>query len=175
MRFPLVGERVELRPFRLGDAGAAHRIYGDPEVMRHVGHGPAESPAVSEAMLREYIATQERVGYGFWAVIDRASGALAGDAGLYPGRGAEVELGFTLGREWWGRGLATEAGGLCVAAAFGELGLRELTALVEPANHASLNVLGKLGHRPAGERAAFGRPHLLYRLERPPGAAGRPA
>jgi len=77
-----------------------------------------------------------------------------------------VELGYTLGRAWWDRGYATEAASACVDAAFGPLELDEVIALVEPANVASIRVLDKLGFRRAGERQAFGRPHLLYRATR---------
>ena len=108
---PLRTARLNLRAFTLEDAPAAHAVYSDADVMSHVGDGPVTDIASTEAMLRDYIAHQASHGFSFWAVIERASGAVIGDARLYllGGHGPEVEVGYTLGRDWWGRGYATEA------------------------------------------------------------------
>ena len=166
MQFPLAGERLDLRPFAPGDVAAAHTILGDPLVMRWVGHGALRTPSATEAVLREYMAHQERHGFSFWAVIERSSGRLIGDAGLFHVSG-EVQLGYTLGAEWWGLGYGTEAAGLCLAPAFGELGLTELAAVVEPENERSVHVLEKLGFARDGRCLAYGREHLVYRMRGP--------
>jgi len=156
--------RLLLRPFAAGDAVLVHEIYSDPEVMRYVATGPMSDIAVTERLLADYRAHQARHGYSFWAVIERSSGALIGDAGLYRTPVGEVELGYTLGTAWWGRGYATEAASRWLRTAFDELGIDEVVALAEPANVASLHVLDKLGMHPDSERIAFGRPHRVYRL-----------
>jgi ribosomal-protein-alanine N-acetyltransferase len=155
--------RLHLRPFAEGDAEIVHRVYSDPEVMRYVATGPAADLAATRRLLAEYTSHQGIHGYSFWAVIERESGALIGDAGLYRTPAGEVELGYTLGMPWWGRGLATEAAEAWLGSAFGPLGIDEVIALAEPANTASLRVLEKIGMRRAGERIAFGRPHVLFR------------
>ena len=165
LRFPLEGPSVALRPFTLDDIPAAHLIYSDPEVMRWVGHGAVPSEAASGSIIRQYMAHQEAHGFAFWAVIERSTGTLIGDAGLARTVGGDVEMGYTLRRAWWGRGLGTEAAGLCVAAARGPLGLPAVRALVEPPNAASRHVLEKLGFTEAGVTTAFGREHLVYRLD----------
>jgi RimJ/RimL family protein N-acetyltransferase len=100
-------ERLHLRPFTADDVAAIHRVYSDSEVMQYVSGGPVADLAGTEAMLREY-GDQEAAGYSFWAVIERAGGEVLGDAGLdlLEGRGPEVELGYTIGRAWWGQGYA---------------------------------------------------------------------
>ena len=158
--------RLLLRPFAAGDALLVHAVYSDPDVMRYVATGPMSDIAVTERLLADYAAHQTRHGYSFWAVIERSSGTLIGDAGLYRTPTGEVELGYTLGAAWWGRGYATEAASRWLAFAFGELGLGEVVALAEPANVASLHVLEKLGMRRDGERIAFGRPHAVFRAQR---------
>ena len=159
--------RLVLRPFAPGDAEIIHAIYSDPDVMRYVATGPMADLAITRRLIDDYSAHQERLGYSFWAVTERASGALMGDAGLYRTPAGEVELGYTLGARWWGRGYATEAAGRWLTAAFGELGIDEVVALAEPANVASLHVLEKLGMQRAGERIAFGRPHAVFRASAP--------
>jgi RimJ/RimL family protein N-acetyltransferase len=150
---PRTGARLVLRAFTPADAPEAHRLlYGDPEVMRHVGHGPVRDLAATERLLAAYAAHQAEHGFGFWAVEERATGSACG----------EVELGYTLVRAAWGRGYATEAGELCLAEAR-ELGLRELVGVVDARNPASARVLEKLGFHPDGERLAYGRPHRVLR------------
>jgi RimJ/RimL family protein N-acetyltransferase len=163
--------RLLLRPFGPGDAVLVHRVYSDPVVMRYVATGPMTDLAVTERLLADYDAHQRRLGYSFWAVVERSSGALIGDAGLYRTPAGEVELGYTLGAEWWGRGYATEAAGAWLECAFGSLGISEVVALAEPANVGSLHVLEKLGMRRSGERIAFGRPHAVFRTQQAPSAA----
>ena len=163
MDFPLTGERLLLRPFEPDDVAAAHRVYSDPRVMRWVGSGPVVRRAQTEAMLAGYIAHQRRYGFSFWAVIERASGELIGDAGLYT-RIEQVELGYTLARQHWGKGYGTEAAALCVQAAFDSLRLAQLEALVRPENTASAAVVKKLGFEDCGRAVVHGAPHILFRL-----------
>jgi ribosomal-protein-alanine N-acetyltransferase len=158
--------RLLLRPFGPGDAPLVHRVYSDPDVMRYVATGPMADLSVTERLLQDYQAHQKRHGYSFWAVVERDSDSLIGDAGLYRTPTGEVELGYTLGAAWWGRGYATEAASAWLSCAFGSLGIFEVVALAEPANVASMHVLEKLGMRRAGERIAFGRPHAVFRTQR---------
>jgi ribosomal-protein-alanine N-acetyltransferase len=166
MAFPLTSERLLLRPFELSDAPAVHRIYSDERVMRWVGTGPVVRPEQTEAMLTGYIRHQQRFGFSFWALLERSSGELIGDAGLYT-RAGQVELGYTLARAHWGNGYATEAAGLCVREAFTALDLPHLDALIRPENPASLAVLRKLGFEERGQEIMHGAPHILFRLVNP--------
>jgi [ribosomal protein S5]-alanine N-acetyltransferase len=164
----LTTARLHLRPFTADDLEPIHAIYADPEVMRFVGHGAHRTIEDTANALRIYGDVLARVGYSFLAVVERESGALVGDGGLHPlgGRGPDVELGYTLARSAWGRGYATEIGQALVAHAFDVLGVDRVVAQVEPANHASRRVLEKLGMSERELRRAYGRPHLLYALER---------
>jgi RimJ/RimL family protein N-acetyltransferase len=159
--------RLQLRPFEAEDAPLAHEVYSDSEVMRYVATGPLPDLAMTRRLLHDYTTHQQAWGYSFWAVVERESGRLIGDAGLYRTPLGEVELGYTLGRAWWGRGYATEAAGAWLETAFSRLGIHEVVALAEPANTASLRVLEKLGMTRDGERTAFGRPHAVFRAARP--------
>jgi ribosomal-protein-alanine N-acetyltransferase len=163
MRPPLLGPRIELRPFEPSDVHAAHRVYTDERVMRWVGTGVVGDLEQTRAILAEYIRHQRLHGFSVWAVIERATNELIGDAGLYT-RGSEVELGYTLGFEHWGRGYGTEAAGLWVRAGLGELRLPGLIALIRPENAASAALASKLGFEPRGRVSAYGAEHVLYRL-----------
>ena len=167
LTLPVVTERLLLRGFEPADAPAMLAVYGDPEVMRFVGEGNAVDLAGAEAMLSGYADHQRRHGFSFWAVVERASGALIGDAGLYR-VDDEVEVGYTLARARWGRGYATEAARACLDVAFGTLGLDSVTAVADAANPASAHVLEKLGFHEEAPRIAYGRPHRAFRLRDSP-------
>jgi ribosomal-protein-alanine N-acetyltransferase len=173
VEFPLLSERLLLRPFERSDAPAVHEVYRDELVMRWVGTGPVTRPEQTVAMLSGYIEHQRKHGFSFWAVIQRDSGDLLGDAGLYR-RGERVELGYTLGRSHWGMGYGTEAAGVCVRAAFEKLGIDQLEAFVRPENGASAAVLGKLGFEARDRVYVHGAPHVRFVLPRDT-SAGRTA
>lgn len=162
----MVGASIVLRPFVIGDAPEIHAVYSDPYVMRWVGRGAVTTLEATRTMVRQYIAHQDAYGFAFWAVTDRETGRIIGDAGLARTMAGEVEMGYTLGRAWWGRGRGTEAARMWVDAAFGVLDIARLRALVEAPNLASRHVLEKLGFHQDGVMVAFDREHLVYRRSR---------
>jgi [ribosomal protein S5]-alanine N-acetyltransferase len=171
----LTTARLHLRPFTPADRAAIHAVYADPDVMRYVGHGAHRTMAETASALRTYGDVLERRGYSFLAVTERATGALIGDGGLHPlgGVGPDVELGYTLARDAWGKGYATELGQALVEYAFTVLRVPRVVAQVEPANTASRRVLAKLGMTERETRTAYGRPHLLYAVDATPPAPPR--
>ena len=77
-------------------------------------------------------------------------GRLIGGAGYYRRRSGTAELGFWLGREWWGRGYATEATTAVLQHGFEAGRLPGFTSSHFVDNHASAGVLRKLGFEPTG-------------------------
>jgi RimJ/RimL family protein N-acetyltransferase len=144
MLLPIETERLTIRPFVAEDLDALHEVYGDAEVMRWAG-GASDRDGTERA-LRTHIERHAVDGFAFWAVVERATGALIGDTGL--GRlGDEVEIGWTLRRDRWGLGYATEAARAVLAAALGPLGLDHVIATIHPDNAASVRVAEKVGLR----------------------------
>lgn len=163
---PLLTERLVLRALRLDDVAALTAIYTDPLVMQWIG--PQSDETVAAEVVRQ-ISYQREHGWSLWAVEERASGRLIGDCGLQPlaHAGPEVELGYDLHPDVWGRGLATEATRAVVAAALEPLGIDEVVAVVKPAHAASRRVLEKTGLELVGSRFAYGEQMLLYAIRRP--------
>ena len=163
---PIETERLLLREFEAGDVDAMADVYGDEEVMRHVCIGVLDRERTA-VLLEDYRRAQEKHGFSTWAVVEKESGAVVGDAGfgLYAPTG-EPELGFTLAAAVWGRGYALEAARACIAAAFAHLPHRRLVAKVEPENERSLKVAERLGMQTVETIDVDGRPHLLLSLER---------
>ena len=72
----------------------------------------------------------------------------------------ELEVGWTLGSEHWGRGYATEAAVACRDLALGELGWKRIVSLIDRDNAASIRVAEKIGETFERE---IERPELDYR------------
>jgi len=105
-------------------------------------------------------------GFGMWAVEERESGRFIGRVGLHQPEGwPDRELGWSLAREAWGRGYATEAARAAADYAFRTLRWSHLIHLILPGNDRSIRVAGRLGARPAGTDIVRGVTQLVYRLE----------
>ena len=169
-------DRLVLRPLTLADLGPMHDVYGDREVMRYIGSGDAHSETVddSERRLQRLIDHQEAHGFSLWAVTDRESGTVMGDAGLIllAHRGPEIELAYRLAKPYWGKGYATEAATAWLAHGFDELGLDRIVAVTHPDNVASQRVLEKAGMRTAGPTSYAGTPALLFAAEKGSSSTG---
>jgi ribosomal-protein-alanine N-acetyltransferase len=164
---PITTARLELRPYQPEDVARIHAVYyGDDEARRLTGG--ASTRAQTQATIERYIDLQERKGYSFWAVLERETGDMVGEAGLKPfeGGGLDVELGYAFGPAYWGRGYATEAGRAVLSEAFGSLGVTRLVAVTSDDNQGSQHVLHKLGFVADGRREVYGGDFLHFVLER---------
>jgi ribosomal-protein-alanine N-acetyltransferase len=125
------------------------KIFGVPEVMDWVFAGSALSLADSESFIRANF-NFKAAPTGLSVLADKASGEVAGFAGLNPCQvlsADDLEFGFVLAREAWGMGLATEIGLAQIAFGFEQLGRTRLLALASARNVASISTLEKLGMR----------------------------
>ena len=94
------------------------------------------------------VASYRDHGFGMWAVTPRGEAAPVGLAGLVrrdvlP----HVDVGYAFLERAWGRGYAQEAAAAVLTYARGTLGLPTIVAITNPDNHASQNVLRKIGLR----------------------------
>jgi len=167
MALPIQTERLVVRPYEPDDLKQLHAVlYSDVDAMRLLG-GPRDLAGTRFALERS-MTQQEITGFSFWPVIERESGLLVGEAGLFPlsPGGPDVALGYALGSRWWGRGDATEASRGVIAEAFGPIGLDRLVAITREANLGSRHVLQKLGFRMEGVRHVWGAEQLFFILDR---------
>jgi RimJ/RimL family protein N-acetyltransferase len=164
---PIFTERLAMRAYEAGDLARLHKVlYGDPEAMALLGG--ARDLAGTRASIERSMLQQELGGHSFWPVFERESGLLIGEAGLFPlaPGGPDIALGYAFGREYWGRGYATEAARSVLAEAFDELGLEHVVAITREANAGSRNVLTKLGFRMDGARHVWGAEQLYFTLRK---------
>ena len=140
--------RLALRRLALEDAAELYRIYSDPETMRFMG-SPPDSVEEERRNILSHIANHyEKHGVGLWATVLKGRGELVGRCGLMRkriGGAEEVEIGYLLGREYWGRGLATEAAGAILQLGLEGYRYGRIVAVIDPANGASIRVAERVG------------------------------
>lgn len=140
-------ERLILRRFQADDLEAFYQLGSRPEVIRYAQASPLASREVAmEFMKAAPFHDYATYGYGRFACVCKSTGAVVGFSGIkYVPEIEDNELGYRFLPEFWGRGLATEAGRASMKFARTDLGLRRLVAMVHPDNAASAQVLAKLG------------------------------
>lgn len=163
LRGELTDGMVRLRPLRPADAPAIHALHQLQDVV--ASSVPPVAPDREEIELRcaragTWWLAGERADL---VITDAATGAAAGDIGLYyqDPRTGQAMIGYTMLPAWRGRGYATRAVRLLAGWAFGPARISRLIAGTNPANVASQRVLERVGFRREG-----------YQRERLPGAAG---
>ncbi len=137
-----------MRTWSPDDAEPGFKIWSDAEVMRYIGTGqPNADVEQTRGWIGRMIAHQEKHGFCFWAVVDKKSKQLIGSCGLayQVDGGLPIEFGYTLARDYWGRGLATEMAGACLRYVFENFPMTEIAASVDSRHVVSQRVLEKIG------------------------------
>jgi RimJ/RimL family protein N-acetyltransferase len=148
---PIVTARLVLREFETDDWYEVYGYASDPAVTRYMFFPPR-----TEQDSRVYVAAaiaaqgeQPRQTYEL-AVSLRDGGRLVGACDLTMEEEGGADVGYSLARDVWGQGYATELVHALVAVGFSALGLQRIVATVAPENHASARVLEKTGFRQMG-------------------------
>ncbi len=139
--------RLLLEPWEERHWRELQPIAADAEVMRYISGKPWPEERVREFVSRQMACFAER-GFCMWRAIGKGSGGMIGFCGIQPLRGTDdIEIGWWLAREHWGRGLATEAAREALRFAFAEARLDRVVAVARPENARSLRVMEKIGLR----------------------------
>ncbi len=169
MKIPtILTERLRLRPFTQEDTLVMHQIMNGKDVLRYFPGAQTVSQEQVARMIERLNAHWQKHGYGLWAVEMELTGDLLGRCGLqFLAETDEVEVDFILGRDYWGQGLATEAGQASALYGYNNLDLDTIVGIVHPENVASQRVLEKLGMEFAEATEYFGMACYRYVGKRP--------
>jgi [ribosomal protein S5]-alanine N-acetyltransferase len=141
--------RLRLVMWDRGDAGLIQDLHSTIETTRYLsGHAPW-TIAKAEQRLQSWFREQARDGTTKYKILRRNDGKFVGRSGfsLFGNGRDEFELGYSLRREDWGKGYATEIAG-ALAHWFFEKGVApQFIAFTHPDNIASQHVLTKIGMR----------------------------
>ncbi|MGH7476655.1 MAG: GNAT family N-acetyltransferase [Longimicrobiales bacterium] len=144
--------RLRLRPLADAEVDALQRLADDLDIARNtlrVPHPYRREDA--EQFFTQQAGAWARGDAAAFAITYRGAGGLIGLCGLHLAHEhGRAELGYWIGREFWGHGYATEAAAAVVRYGFETLRLNRIHAGHYPHNPASGRVLEKIGMRHEG-------------------------
>jgi ribosomal-protein-alanine N-acetyltransferase len=165
-------ERLRLRPMTLDDLDPLAPILGDAETMRFYPHPFSRDEALG--WILRTLERYEHDGFGLFAIELADDGSFIGDCGpalqTVEGRD-EIELGWHVRRDLWGRGFATEAARAWRDWVFEHTDRDRVVSLISPGNVGSERVAAKIGmalERLVDWHALHGIE--LWSMDRPPPA-----
>ena len=171
---PLIStERLLLRGHRLADFDAVHAMWTSPAVYEFITGRPS-TPEESWGRLLRASGHWKLLGFGYWAVEERATGRFVGEMGfadyhraMTPSMKDMPELGWVLAPAVHRRGFASEA--LAAIASWGDRNLkaRRTACIISPDNVASLKVAARLGFKEQLRTTYHGEPTVLLYRQRP--------
>ena len=143
----LRSERLCLREVHDDDAPALFAIHSDPQVMRYWSYPAWTQAAQAEQKVADIQRQRRELDILVWTIADAGTDRLIGTSAVFAIDLAQgrAEIGYSLHRDWHGRGLASETLRLILRYLFDELGLRRIEADADPRNAASCRLLEKLG------------------------------
>ena len=140
-------ERLRLRPFTFDDEVAVFALVSDPEIARFVRFEAHRNRAETRAFLELVFECYGRGDPFAWAIVLREDTRLIGSCGFVsqaPER-KSAEIGYWLGKPYWGKGYAVEAALALVRFGFEQMGLERVEAKCFNENRAGQRVIEKLG------------------------------
>ena len=146
--FPkLITPRLVLRGPMEKDMQPMFDIHTDPDVMRYYGVKPYDSLDKSKKHL-DWLTKLHREEIGLrWIITLKDEDTCIGDVGFYDWekKHSRAEIGYILGKQYWGKGIMTEAIKAALDYGFNEMNLNRIQALIDPRNNASKRVAEKHG------------------------------
>lgn len=172
-------ERLTLRSWLEADRAPWAAMCADPRVMATIG--PLQTRAQADAGVDRYHGYARDHGFTIWAVKRRADGRFIGLCGLKPGAPAtpieaQVEIGWRLAVDTWGRGYAREGAEASLGWAWAHLGCARVSAITAATNARSRALMARLSmvhdaaldfRHPALAADHPLAPHVTYCLDRP--------
>lgn len=165
MKIVIETERFFLRELTPDDAPMFYALNLDPEVTRYTGDSAFFSIAEAMDFLENY-KDYELHGFGRWAIVSKESKKSWGWCGLKRRANGEVDMGYRIFQEKWGRGCASECGNACLDYAFNTLKLEELIAEAVVENTASFKVMERIGFKYNRNGEDHGYKTKIYTLKR---------
>ena len=140
--------RLILRPFVPEDAAPMFRNWAsDPEVTRYLTWPTHQSMTVTRSVIESWVKRYDDPAYYHWTIELKSLGEPIGSiSGVKIDAAARsVEIGYCIGRSWWGQGLVAEAARALLAFFFEQVGMDTVVACHDPCNPNSGRVMQKCG------------------------------
>ena len=160
--------RLRLRAHRLEDLPECARMWSDPKVVQHIRATPFIAEETWSRLLR-YIGHWTLLGFGYWVIELRETGAFRGEVGfadyhrdITPSLEGIPEIGWVLASDSHGKGFATEAISAVTAWGDSHFAIKRTACIIAPENAASIRVAEKCGYREFRRTTYHGNPTVMY-------------
>ena len=143
-----------MRRFTLDDAEAMYKNWAsDPDVTKFLTWPAHSGIDVSQAVLEEWVPLYEEKNYYQWAIVLKEHGndPIGSISAVYMNEAVDmVHIGYCLGKEWWHRGIMSEALKAVMDFFFDEVGANRIESRHDPRNPHSGMVMKKCGMKYEG-------------------------
>ncbi len=141
-------DRLQLRAFRLSDAGAAYRNWtSDAKVTEFLRWPTHKDFSETEQIVAHWVERSRSPDFYHWAIVLKETGEPIGTISATVKDEALdiVHIGYCIGSRWWHRGITSEALGAIIPFLFDEAGVNRIEAQHDPENARSGEVMKKCG------------------------------
>ena len=160
-------ERLIFRQFTLDDLPTLIEQRSDPDVNKYLGGTKLQNPDALAKRIRFYISCYDDHGFGMSAMIWKSTGEVIGSAGLQPLDGTdEIEVGYSMIKKYWGKGIGTEAARAWLDHGFNHAGLDRIVAVAHTGNWASRHIMEKLGMKYEKSEFHYGSECAFYAISK---------
>lgn len=160
-------ERLIFRKFTLDDLPLLIEQRSDPDVNKFLGGTKLQNPEALAKRIRFYMSCYESHGFGMCAMVWKPTGEIIGSAGLQPLDGTdEIEVGYSMIKEFWGKGIGTEAARAWLDHGFRDAGLDRIVAIAHTGNWASRHIMEKLGMKYEKTEFHYGDECAFYAISK---------
>ena len=147
-------ERLILRRFTLDDADAMYKNWAsDPDVTEYLTWPPHASVDVTKAILENWVSSYAQNNCYQWAIVLKENGNSPIGSIAAVGMNDDVEIihiGYCIGKEWWHRGITSEALKAVMDFFFDKVGANRIESRHDPRNPYSGMVMQKCGMKYEG-------------------------
>lgn len=138
--------RIIIREFLSQEKQLFLDLFKDNQVTQYL---PATSPERYAEMFDELLENYEKKNLSRWAIFDTTTSNFIGIcvARIFVHNINQIEIGYVLSREYWGKGIATEVCKAITKYSFANTNTKEVVAITDLDNKGSQNVLQKAGFK----------------------------
>jgi ribosomal-protein-alanine N-acetyltransferase len=160
-------ERLYFRKFEFDDLPQLIEQRSDPEVARYLGGAKRQNPEELSKRIRFYMSCYETHGFGMCPMFWKETDEMIGAAGLQPLEDTGlIEVGYSIIRPHWGRGIGTEAARAWMEFGFNNFDLERIVAVAVVGNTASTRIMEKLGMKYEKTEEHYGEECAFYSVSK---------
>jgi RimJ/RimL family protein N-acetyltransferase len=144
-------DRITIRPVCIGDKEPMFNYRSDPETNKFLSLIPEKVDDVADFISKTAFDINVPGTWFQFVIVENNSNMLIGDIGIHfletDSENKQVEVGYTLNREFRGKGYATEALSLVIDYLINSLDKHRIVASIDPTNEDSIRLVERLGFR----------------------------